>query len=113
MISCTNDCDSHHSHFLENIHHDNSRRKHIMFRGGAIATSTATTTLSMWNNLTDYIGATRRRCWIVLGVAIIIEIASTTLLNVASQEKSTSKMALAMFMYMTRYVNFWLVGNLF
>ena len=52
--------------------------------------------------LTDYIGATKVRCWTVLSIAIVIEIASTTLLNVASNEKSPTKLALAMGMYMTR-----------
>jgi hypothetical protein len=52
--------------------------------------------------LTEYIGATKVRCWTVLSIAIVIEIASTTLLNVASNEKSPTKLALAMGMYMTR-----------
>jgi hypothetical protein len=90
----------------QSLNHDDSQHhydhhhlkwKQIAFRGGSI--------ISGWNHVTDYIGATRRRCWIVLGVAIVIEIASTTLLNIASQEKSTQKMALAMLMYMTRYVH--------
>jgi hypothetical protein len=52
--------------------------------------------------LTDYIAATKLRCWTVLGIAILIEIAATTLLNVATLKKSPTKLAIAMIMYMTR-----------
>ena len=63
-------------------------------RGGGIGSSIT--------KVADYIGETKLRCWTVLGIAIVIEIASTTLLNVASNEKSPTKLALAMGMYLTR-----------
>ena len=64
-------------------------------RGGGIGSSIT--------KVADYIGETKLRCWTVLGIAIVIEIASTTLLNVASNEKSPTKLALAMGMYLTRW----------
>lgn len=78
-------------------HHPDAHntRLSLEVRGGGGIGSTIT-------KVTDYIGETKIRCWTVLGIAILIEIASTTLLNVASNEKSTTKLALAMGMYMTR-----------
>ena len=90
-------------------HHDHDSC--LLIRGGAVTTATSSTTTSSilpivaaLTNLTDYIAATKFRCWTVLGIAILIEIASTTLLNVATLEKSPTKSAIAMIMYMTRCV---------
>ena len=64
-------------------------------RGGAGAVAGVTKVL-------DYIGASKTRCWAALSVAILIEIASTTLLNIASTEKSAPKFVVSMGMYLMR-----------
>ena len=69
----------------------------------AVAVAAAGTSIVLAiTKLTDYIAATKLRCWTVLGIAILIEIAATTLLNVATLTKSPTKLAIAMIMYMTR-----------
>lgn len=50
----------------------------------------------------EFVGATKLRCWIVLFVAILDEVVSTTILTLALKEKSAGKLAVAVSLYVVR-----------
>jgi hypothetical protein len=53
-------------------------------------------------SISDYIGASKFRCWMAITVAIFTDIGATTLLNIATKEKSSPKLAGALSIYLVR-----------
>jgi hypothetical protein len=54
------------------------------------------------SGINDYIGATKFRCWMALLVAMVFDIGATTMLAIATKEKSSPKLAAAMVIYIVR-----------
>mmetsp|Transcript_6894 Transcript_6894/g.10896 ORF Transcript_6894/g.10896 Transcript_6894/m.10896 type:complete len:254 (+) Transcript_6894:127-888(+) len=50
---------------------------------------------SMFSSFNEYIGASKRRCWMVLLVSIMLDTISTTLMKTAQEQGSVSKSVLA------------------
>lgn len=88
------------------IHNKPQQQQQVLLQPLDVRGGAGTGTVAGVTKVLDYIGASKTRCWAALSVAILIEIASTTLLNIASTEKSAPKFVVSMGMYLMSLLAF-------
>jgi small multidrug resistance pump len=57
-------------------------------------------------NVADYVGSSKSRCWAVLVLAMLNEIAATSLTKLARDTGSPTRLAIAICMYVTSLLGF-------
>jgi small multidrug resistance pump len=80
------------------------RHSGLLIRGGG--TNPGKLLITTMGNVADYVGSSKSRCWAVLVLAMLNEIAATSLTKLARDTGSPTRLAIAICMYVTSLLGF-------